>query len=400
MEGGRRMNKNLFHIDMNSFYASCEQIRVPHLRNKPIVVGGDPKKRKGIVLASSYEAKKQGIFTTMPIWQAIKKCPEVIIIPADHEYYKKISIQVMKLLDQYTPLKEQMSIDEACLDMTGSEGIFGNPKETALMIQRHIQEELGLPSSIGISSNKILAKMASDMKKPMGITVLYPKDITKKLWPLPVGKLYGVGSKQRERLISSQIFTIGQLAQYPLERLIQLLGNQIGSTLHQYANGIDHRPVISTDTQEVKSISNEKTFATDLIHKEEIKREILALAERVGWRVRQTKVQGKTIFIKIKYYNFQTITRNCTLAAATNVTEVIYKNAWDLFQNNWNHQPIRLLGVGLTNLGTDSYEQLSLWSTQKETVKKSKKLDQMVDSLREKYGYDILQRASTIENDR
>ena len=391
------MTKQIFHVDMNSFYASCEQVRNSTLRNQPIIVGGDPKTRKGIVLAASYEAKAQGIYTTMPLWQALKKCPQAIIVKADHNYYKEISHQVMDLLDQYTPLKEQMSIDEACLDMTGCDEIFGQPKEIAAMIQNQIKEEIGIPCSIGISSNKILAKMASDMKKPLGITFLYPQVIPQKLWPLSVGKLHGVGEKQKQLLEKEGIFTIGSLAKYPLKRLSQILGNKTALMMHQYANGIDERPVIPTDPQDVKSISNEKTFSQDLVNQEKIKKEILLLAEKVGWRLRQTKVQGKTIFIKIKYYNFLTVTRNITLPMSTDVTDVLYQQAWGLFLKNWNQKPIRLLGVGVTNLDTLSYEQISLWASANETLEKKKKIDHAIDHLREKYGYDVLQRAATIQ---
>ncbi|NMA84542.1 MAG: DNA polymerase IV [Epulopiscium sp.] len=392
------MRSEILHIDMDSFYASCEQVRNPKLRNQPIVVGGDPKTRRGIVLAASYEARQQGIYTTMPLWEALKKCPNVTIVRPDHDYYEFLSLQVMMLLDEYTPLKEQMSIDEAFLDMTGSERIFGKPYQIASSIQQKILNEVGLPCSIGISSNKILAKMGSGMNKPFGLTVLYPEDVPEMLWPLPISKLYGVGRKQRKLLENYQIDTIGDLAKYPIQNLASIVGQKVALQLHDYANGKDRAPVKPNHPQDVKSISNENTFSEDLLDLAQIKKELLMLTEKVAWRLRKIETEGRTVFIKIKYYNFVTVIRNRTLPRATNVTDVFYQQALDLFLQHWNKSPIRLLGVGIANLETEECEQISLWDIKDEQLEKKKKVDHVVDVLREKYGYGVMQRATTIQD--
>ncbi len=252
--------RSILHVDMNSFFASCEQALHPKLKEKPLIVGGDPKKRRGIVLAASYDAKAYGVKTAMPIWQAMKLCPQAEVIQPTHNLYGKISKEIMKVFDEYTPLKEQVSIDEAFLDMTGTEKLFGTVDDVSKTIQERLLLDLDIPCSVGISCNKLLAKMGSDYKKPLGITKIYPEDVPRMLWQLPVGELYGVGRKTAPALLRIGVKTIGDLAKCSMDALVEVVGQKHAAGLHQSANGIDHRPVDPHHRSETKSISNEITF--------------------------------------------------------------------------------------------------------------------------------------------
>lgn len=385
----------IFHIDMNSFFASCEQVVHPELRGKAIIVGGDPERRSGIVLAASYEAKKKGVKTTMPLQQALRFCPEAIVVQTTFGLYSKLSKEVMAIFDQYTPLKEQASIDEAFLDMTGTEHLFGPPKEAAKRIQDHILKELELPCSVGISTNKLLAKMASEMKKPLGITTLFESEIREKLWPLPVGELYGIGRKTSPKLEEIGIRTIGDLARASREELITRFGNSMASYMKDAANGIGS-DLICNEEENPKSIGNEVTFSDDLTECEVVKHELLLLADRVAYRARRHKQKGKTVSIKLKYSDFRVITRARTMKARTDDSNQIYQTACDLLKEYYHGEPIRLLGLTLSHFEDSMSGQLSLFD--EEQVEATNKVDQVMDSIREKFGYQAITRASTLEN--
>lgn len=387
----KKYDRQIMHIDMNSFYASCEQAANPELRNVPLIVGGDPEKRKGIVLAASYDAKRYGVKTTMTLNEAARLCPEAVFIRANHELYEEMSGQVMRIFAEYAPVMEQLSIDEAFLDMTGTEQLYGDLKQLARKIQNRIMDELMLPCSVGISSNKLLAKMASDFKKPMGITTIYPDDIKEMIWPLKVSELFGVGKKTAMKLNQLGIRTIGELAKTDIGVLSGLLGEGTAMMLHNYANGIDPSPVVSS-RDEIKSIGHEMTYPEDLTRIEDILRELLVLVDKTAYRLRQKGQKGKTISIKIKFNDFTLITRAHTISEVTDSADCIYQVAKELVTSCKIAKPIRLLGVTVSNFEDDSIKQLSLFSQDNDR----KKLDSMLDEIRGKYGFDAIKRAASL----
>lgn len=386
--------KTIFHIDMNSFFASCEQVIKPELKGKAIAVVGDASRRSGIVLAASYEAKAYGVKTTMPIYQALNCYKDLILVSSTFGLYSKMSKQVMAIFDDYTPLKEQISIDEAFLDMTGTEHLFGEPDAAAKAIQDRILQELDLGCSIGISSNKLLAKMASDMKKPLGITLLYPEMVPEKMWPMKIGELYGVGKKSVPKLNSVGIKTIGDLAKMDIDELKGLFGEKSGEYMHRSANGVGSDQLVESGTVKVKSVGNELTYSKDITELDRIRKELLLLADTVGHRLRHKMLKGRTLQIKIKYNDFSVITRSMTFNQPTDSTDYIFAKAFELLKGNRGKKPIRLLGISLTNFESELTKQMSLFETEENT---ESKVDEMVDSVRDKFGYDAIKRGSLID---
>jgi DNA polymerase-4 len=377
---------------MNAFFASCEQAVNPELRKTPLIVGGDPYKRTGIVLAASYDAKHCGVKTTMALHEAAKLCPNATFIKPSGGLYEKMSKQVMAIFDQYTPAMEQVSIDEAFLDMTGTESLFGNILQVAEIIQLRILQELELPCSVGISSNKLLAKMASDYKKPMGITTIYPHEVQEKLWPLKVSDLYGVGKKSVIKLNQIGVKTIGHLAKIPMDVLISHFGNSTAQMMILHANGIDDS-LVEPVSEGVKSVSNELTFPKDLTQLKDICRELLVLSDKVAYRLRKKNLKGKTIGIKVKFFDFTVITRAKTIDVMTDSTDRIYQVVRELMIANQFNKPIRLLGVTVSNFDNEEIQQLSLFNQEIST----NKLDYMVDEIRKKHGYSAVKRATILE---
>jgi len=378
---------NILHVDMNAFYASCHQAKDPSLKGKPVIVAGDPKKRNGIVLTASYEARAYGVKTAMPNFQAKKLCPHAVFLKPDYFLYVEMSERVMDILRRFTPDVEVFSVDEAWLDVSGCERLFGDSVEIAGKIQRTIKEELDLPCSIGISCNKILAKMASDLKKPAGITVLHPEEVPGVIWPLPVEELYGVGRKMAQKLYSMGIKTIGDLAGIPVEFLESSFG-VIGRQLHLWANGIDDSPVNPEFSKGEKSIGHSITLPKDINTFEEAKAVLLSLSEQVGRRVRRKKIVGRVVTLTLRDDSFLTRTRSATIPY-TNTTEDIYRTAKKLLENNWDGKtPLRLLGVSLSGLTRD-FEQISIFSGEE----KIKRLNKIVDEIKDKYGEGAICRA-------
>ncbi len=382
----------IFHVDMNSFFASCEQARHSEYREKPLIVCGDPKNRAGIVLAASYEAKAFGVKTTMLNHEAKKLCPDAIFVPVDHKYYVEVSRKVMAILDNFTPIKEQASIDEAYLDMTGTEQLFGESREAAEKIQNRIRKELGIGCSIGISTNKLLAKMASDWKKPMGITEIYEKDVETLLFPLPVRELFGVGKKTAEKLEQIGIQTIGDLAGMRYEELKPIFGEAAAEYLVNASHGKGEEKLEPDGTMETQSIGNENTYSQDIRTLEDARREILFLCDSVGYRLRKEKKKARCVTIKIKYYDFNVVTRSKTLSLPLESTEALYRVAEELFRTHWSKKPVRLLGV--TASGFDDGVQISFFSDKNEQKEKAR--DESVDLLRERFGYASIGRASLL----
>jgi DNA polymerase-4 len=362
--------------------------RNPSLVGIPAAVSGDPKKRTGIILAANYEARAYGVKTAMVLHEALKLCPKLTLVPPDHHFYGQKSEEVMNLLSNYTPALEQNSIDEAWLDMTGSEGLFGKPFDAAQRIMNEIKDRLGLWCSIGIAENKFLAKMAAEMKKPLGITELWKQDIPIKLWPLPVKEMYGIGAKTAEKLNHIGITTIGELAKSDVNVVIKTLG-KVGNEIYLHANGIDNSTVLARMDDDVKSIGREKTLPEDITDIEKAKIVLMALADDIGMTARRHSKQGSTIHISLKYSDFRVMTKQKTIPA-TSVTKEIYQAGCNLLEQNWNKfHPVRLIGISLSGFHKDcSSDQLSLFDSIQDNVKtdKNKRIDKAMDKIRTKYG--------------
>lgn len=377
-----RKGRVIFHIDMNSFYASVEMAYDPSLKGKPLAIAGNPEERKGIIVTSSYEARAKGVKTTMPLWEAKKLCPNLIVLPPNFDRYRRASTKIFKLLAGITPLIEPVSIDEGYMDVTEHEK---NPVYLANYVQNRILSELSLPCSIGIGPNKFLAKTASDMKKPLGITILRIRELPEKLWPFPVGTMYGVGKKTAAKLNKIGIYTIGELAQADTYALTQLLGIN-GERLKNRANGKDPRPVDPESVNEFKSIGNSQTLRHDTIDKHEVFTLLGKLSEKVEQRLKRRELMGQTVQLMIRYHDRKTITRSVKLPQFFDDRENIFKTTKQLFQDHWNREPIRLLGVTVQDLldQKDYVKQLDLFTYEREI--KREKLAQTVESLSKKYG--------------
>lgn len=396
------MKSIIFLVDMNAFFISCEMIRYDSLRGKPSAVAGDPQKRTGIILAANYEARALGIKTAMSLHEALKICPTLRTVPPDHSYYEEMSSKVMELLQRYTPLVEQNSIDEAWLDMTGSLCHFGSPMEAASHMMKKIRDELDLWCSIGISSNKFLSKMASEMKKPLGITELFPHDIKRFLWPLPVGSMYGIGEKTAALLHDEQIFTIGDIAQYGKEKLMQKFG-KAGYIMHLHANGIDRNPVKIRTKDDLKSIGKSVTLPANLHEFSEASKVLLELSDEVSARARSLGKKGQTVQIVLKYPNFKSITRQMQIRS-TNLSKYIYETGIHLLRQVWSPaQPVRLIGISLTDFDEENrVTQLNLFDMASEDnvrspdILRDENLQNALDSIHAKFGEKVVVRASIL----
>lgn len=344
----------IMHIDMNAFFASVEQQNNPELRGKPIAVIG---RGRTVVTTASYEARALGVKTGMNTWQARQACPQVIFVIGDNRKYTHTSAEIMKLLHDYTPLVEVFSIDEAWLDLTGSLAMFGSAENIAFQLKARIRHRFGITCSIGIAPNKRLAKLASDMKKPDGLTVINPGDISRILEHLPVKDLCGIGRQMEKRLFMLGIRTCGELGRYPVDRLTRKFG-VVGVQLHQMGLGIDNSPVVPAEEQEeVKSVGHSMTLDRDISERRDILKYLLQLSEMVGRRARRYEVAGKTVHLTIRYADFTTVGRQQTRTAHTNQSAEIFQEAVTILDTLPLEQPVRLLGVRITNL---CYQRLQL----------------------------------------
>lgn len=383
----------ILHVDMNSFYASVEMAYDPALKGKPLAIAGNVEERRGIIITCSYEARKFGVKTTMPLWEAKKLCPQLIVKKPNFERYRAASIGMFEILKNYTDLVEPVSIDEGYMDITESFEL-GSPLEIAQSIQKRILEQLDLPCSIGIAPNKFLAKTASDMKKPLGITILRKRDIQTVLWPLNTNEMHGVGNKTAEKLTTIGIHTIGDLAKGNEIQLKSLLGIN-GLRIKERANGIDNRHVDPESVSEFKSIGNSTTLPRDESNQQELFRVLASLAETVSVRLKRKNVLASTLGITIRYKDRKTITRSKKLSNPINQKEDIISLAKQLFLKHWNGNPIRLLGItGYELVEQDlAYKQLDLFSFEKDAQKEP--LLKTVEILREKYGKKIIENAGS-----
>ena len=393
------MQKVIFLIDMNAFFISCEMTRNDSLVGIPAAVAGDPKKRSGIILAANYEARSFGVKTAMVLHEALKLCPKIILVPPDHRFYEQKSKEVMDLLSNYTPILEQNSIDEAWLDMTGCEGLFGKPVEAAKRIMDEIKDRLGLWRSIGIAENKFLAKMAAEMKKPLGITGLWERDIPEKLWPLPVQEMYGIGGKTAEKLSRMGIRTISELARFDINLIAKAFGKS-GNEIYLRANGIDNSPVLPRKADDMKSIGRSTTLPEDISDIEKAKIVLMELADDIGMTARRHGKKGRTVHITLKYSDFQVVTRQATIPA-TCTTKEIYQAGCGLLEQNWNRlQPVRLIGISLSGFHEDgSSDQLSLFDQIEDNVKneKNERIDKAMDKIRNKHGSGVITFAALVK---
>ncbi|GIO21863.1 DNA polymerase IV [Oceanobacillus sp. J11TS1] len=377
----------IFHIDMNCFYASVEMAHNPELKGRPIAIAGNPEERKGIIVTSSYEARAKGVKTTMPVWQAKKLCPDLLLMRPNFDRYREASRAIFKMLSEITPLVQPVSIDEGYLDITDVTGL-GTPIEMAQNLQQKILTELDIPCSLGIAPNKFLAKMASDMKKPLGITILRKRELSSSLWPLPIEEMHGIGKKTAEKLKKISVHTIGDLAKHDVYQLKQLLGVN-GERLKNRANGIDDRPVDPEAVHEFKSIGSSQTLAHDSTDWDELHQLLEQLVDNVSRRVKRKSATGKSVQLMIRFHNHQTITRSKTLQSYIDEKEDILFVAKELLKKHWNEEPVRLLGVSLQSLEEKRQvgEQLDLF-TYRDNVKKEK-LYETIEELSDRYGKDI-----------
>jgi DNA polymerase IV len=380
--------RQIIHVDMDAFYASVEQMDNPQLKGKPLIVGATPQQR-GVVAAASYEARRFGVHSAMPTSQAIRLCPDLIIMPVRMSRYSEISKQIHQLFYDYTDLIEPLSIDEAFLDVTGSIKLFGSAENIGKQIKKRIKDEIGLIASVGIAPNKFLAKLASDLEKPDGFVVITEENKQRILDPLPVWRIWGVGKVTAEKLTSNGIKTIGQLRNIPVENLKAFFGNQAEDIL-ELCRGNDKRPVESI--RDSKSISAEETFAKDIIDRDSLLHTLHQQVEEVAGRLRAEKLESKTITLKIRYKNFKTITRSHSLDEHTNVTQVLLEAANRVFEKWYKISAghLRLLGFGVSNLRKEGTGQKLLFD--ETTDEKQKQIDNVVDKIRDKFGSDSLKR--------
>lgn len=371
-------------MDLDAFFAAVEQRDRPELRGRPVIVGGDPRAR-GVVSAASYEARAFGVHSAMPLRTAGALCPNGVFLPVDGAKYRRASRQVMEILGRFTPLLEQVSIDEAFLDVAGSEALFGPPEAIARRIKAEVRDEVGLTASVGVATTKLVAKIASDLRKPDGLVVVSPGDEAAFLAPLPIRRLWGVGEQTRTVLGEHGVRTIGDLAALPVDVLVRRLGAH-GATLHDRARGIDPSPV--TGDVAAKSVSHEHTFDVDTADAEVIERTLLALAEGVASRLRAGRVRAATVQVKVRDSGFHTVTRQRTLPEPTDLADPIFRTALELVRPEVRGRRIRLLGVGAHGLGEPA--QMGLFATEDPRRRKAVEAQ---DEIRRRFGSRALTRA-------
>lgn len=401
------MSQIFFHIDVNSAFLSwtaVEQLKngaEQDIREIPAIIGGDQQARHGIVLAKSVSAKKYGIVTGEPIVNAFRKCPEIQMFPPNHRMYNEYSTRLMEFLMNYTPDIEQVSVDECYMDFTGIAHKYSSPVAAAFEIKDAVYEKFGFTVNIGISVNRLLAKMASDFEKPNKVHTLFPEEVPVKMWPLPVSELYMAGRSSVEVLHKLEIRTIGELAKAD-PNLLELHLKSHGRTLWEFANGIGGDKVVREHVEN-KGIGNSTTLPKDVTTEEEAKRVLLKLAEKVAGRLRAEGQRTQMVSVEIKYHTFQSVSHQKRLLKATSNGQAIYQTACQLFQELWNGTPIRLLGVRTSKLvDDDAPEQMSIFDFQGQNenseasvaVKNEKhaKLDKAMDEIRKKFGNDVIKR--------
>ncbi len=381
--------RSIIHIDLDAFFVAVERLDNPALIGAPVIVAGRPEAR-GVVSSASYEARRFGVHSAMPTAQALRRCPQAIVVSGNRRRYVEMSGRVMALLGEYTPLLEPISIDEAFLDVSGAEAHYGPPGALAMRLQDRIEAELGLSASFGVAANKLVAKIASDFRKPHGVTVVAPGAEEAFLAPLPIRRLWGVGEVTGRELARLGIATIGDLARLPVEELRWRFGSH-GEGLWRAARGIDESPV--TPEHEAKSLSREETFAQDVRDPATLRRELLRLADAVALRLRRHNLQARTVGLKLRYEDFTTFTRQATLADPTDAGAVIYGQTLALFEAAWTGRAVRLIGLSAENLSQPG-RQLRLFEQEDQ---RQVQLEAALDRIRARFGEEAIQRASLLE---
>lgn len=381
------MQRWIMHVDMDAFFASVEQLDNPSYRGLPLIVGG--QSLRGVVSTCSYEARKFGIHSAMSMVEAHRRCPQGIFIPGRMKRYQEVSQIIMGIFREFSPCVEQLSIDEAFLDISGMEHLVGEVTTLGTKIKVSIKERTGLTASAGLAPNKFLAKLASDLQKPDGLVIIHAEEARSFIAPLPVRKIFGIGQQAGSALAKMGIQTIGQLAAADLVLLQNALGNN-ARKIQLLAQGIDDRPVNSE--HEAKSIGKETTFGEDLHRFADVRQELLKLVEQVGWRVRNSGLSGHTVTLKVKYASFKIVTRSQTMELAVSLDEEIFSIIMNLAQNvNWSLGGVRLLGVTLSKLVPN--ETAPLLEFEAET--KRRKCNAALDALKNKFGENIIKRGRT-----
>ena len=397
------MAKVIFHIDVNSAYLSwtaTEQLKNGaeiDIRTIPAIIGGDQKSRHGIVLAKSIPAKRYGIHTGEPVANAFRKCSNLKSFPPDHKMYREKSRELMAFLAEFCPNIEQVSVDECYMDATDAIGRGESPVEVATALKDRVRETFGFTVNIGISENKLLAKMASDFEKPDKVHTLFPGEIQEKMWPLPMRELFMAGKSSVETLRKLEILTIGDLAKTD-PRLVELHLKSHGRMLWEFANGIDRSQVQSEPTEN-KGIGNSVTLREDLTEEGQVWPVLLELAESVGRRLRKSGQKAGMVSVEMKYYTFQRTSHQQQLQRPGNEDEILYQTAKKLFREMWTGEPIRLLGIRTSKLVEEEEpEQLSLFDLGKEN-EKQKRLNEAMDSIRSRFGEGAIRRGAFLEKD-
>lgn len=380
-------DQSILHIDMDAFFASVEQRDRPELRGKPVLVGYDGP--RGVVAAASYEARRFGCHSAQPMVVAKRRCPDAVIVPVNGRLYGDVSRQIFSILDSFSPLVEPLSVDEAFLDLTGTDRSLGHASDVVRQIKAQIWDELKLTASAGLAPNKFLAKLASDMNKPDGVTVITAENIDSVMMPLPVSRIWGIGKVTAGKLTSVGINTVGDLRALPIESLRQYFGAD-AQRYWNLSRGIDNRPVVSD--REAKSIGHEQTFGTDLRDPNDVRRILLGQVEQVARRLRRHRFLAKGVVVKIRFGDFQTITRSKSLDDATDVTSELWGVVKALF-DDWTFQPVRLVGVSadrLTHGESHGESQGGLFADPEHA--RQKDIDRVADQIAERFGKSAIRR--------
>jgi len=384
------MARRIMHIDLDAFFVSVEQAERPELRGKPVVVGGRPDQR-GVAAAASYEARAFGLHSGMPLVTASRLCPQAIFIEGNFPKYRHASEKFMKILADFSPFMEPMGLDEAYLDVTGFESLYGSIRQMALAIKKRVKDEIGLTASVGTASGKVVAKVASELSKPDGLIEVPAGGERAFFAPLPIGKLPGIGKKTERLLRGLGIATIGELARMPLSTLKSHFGAS-GEVLQRFASGVDERKV--EPPGEAKSISRETTFAQDTRNRPQLEATLRYLSERVGSELREQNKQARCVTLKLRYADFTTITRSLTLSQPFDADQTIFETGLGLLKKalSQDKRAVRLIGIGVSHL-TKPGSQLSMWDS---SALKLGQLNRAIDRIRQKYGFTAIQTGRTL----
>ncbi len=387
----------ILHVDMDAFYASVEERDRPELAGQPVIVGGSADSR-GVVSAANYEVRKFGVHSAMPMKTAVRLCPHAVVLPVRMDHYASVSQEIRAIFNRFTPLVEPLALDEAFLDVGGCESLFGEAPQIGAEIKRVIREEVGLVASVGVAPNKFLAKVASDLDKPDGLVIVEADRIHEFLDPLPVSRLWGVGRRAEEILLKLGIHEIGQLRRASLRLLQEQFGEASATHLHELAHGRDTRAVVPD--REAKSISHETTFAVDISDVDVLRACLLSLTEQVARRLRRLDVEARTVHLKVRYSDFRTVTRSHSMPNSSSATNALWQAVAGplLARVDLTARPVRLLGVGVSSIGTKLPKQRLLFD--EDDSDGSDELDSATDQIRDRFGSGAIRRGATLNRGR